>query len=135
MAKTQKIQGKVNATDVVKKSGYPEVGSFADEKSLQKFYKQLDTPTLEDWAKLEGLEYKACPDSEAIHRMRVCMAILYHNFPKQSAPKKESKYASYSLESLVNLAAENDVAVEMCDDERILRMRLIMGLRANKVIG
>lgn len=129
------IVGKVNAVEVVRKSGYPEVGIFADEKSLQKFYKQLDTVSLKDWASLEGLEYKPCAESDAIDRMRVCMAILYHHFPKQSAPKKESKYAAYTLEALVNMATENDVAVEMCDDERILRMRLIMGLRANKVIG
>ena len=63
------------------------------------------------------------------------MAILYKHFPRQTAPKKESKYAQYSLEDLVTLASEHDVVVELCDDERILRMRLIMSLRACKVIG
>lgn len=128
------ITGKVNAPEFVAKHGYPEVGQFDVEKSMQKFYKQLDTAVLEDWAKLEGVEYKAS-DNEAIHRMRVCMALLYKHFPRPAAPKKESKYASYSLEDLVNMATENDVAVEMSDDDRIMRMRLIMALRANKVIG
>lgn len=131
----RKPNTKVNAEEFVSKKGYPEVGTFEDEKALQKFYKQLPTATLEEWATLEGLTYKACPESEAIHRMRVAMAILYKHFPRQTAPKKEFKYASYSLEDLVNLASEHDVPVEMTDDERILRMRLIMALRASKVIG
>lgn len=126
---------KLNAVKYVQEKGYPEVGFFAEDKDLQKFYKQLDTSALEEWATLEGLTYKACPESPAIHRMRVAMAILYKHFPRQTAPKKESKYAQYTLEDLVTLASEHDVAVELCDDERILRMRLIMSLRACKVIG
>ena len=130
-----KISGKVDAQAVVAKA-YPEVGTFADEKSLQKFYKQLDIEQLEDWASLEGLEYKACPDSEPIHRMRVCMAILYKHFPKVPAKaKSKSKYADYTLEQLISLAIDNDVAVETTDDDRIMRMRVIMSLRAAKVIA
>jgi hypothetical protein len=128
------IQGKVDAAAYITANGYPEVGAFLDQKSLQKFYKQLETPTLEDWAKIEGLEYKTCTDSEPIHRMRVCMAILYKHYPKEGSAKKDSPYKKYSLEDLVNLAIEHSVAIEDTDDERILRMRLIMALRANKVI-
>jgi hypothetical protein len=128
------IQGKVNATEWIATNGYPTVGGFATQKDLQKFYKQLDTATLEDWASKEGLEYKPCTDSEPIHRMRVCMAILYKMYPKDTtSTKKESPYKKYSLEDLVNLAIENEVAIEETTDERILRMRLIMALRANKV--
>lgn len=127
--------GKVNAVEFVVKNGYPEVGTFKEEKELQKFYKQLETSHLMEWATLEGLTWKPCYESEAINRMRVAMAILYKHFPRQTAPKKESKYAVYTLEDLVNLASEHDVPVEMTDDDRILRMRLIMALRASKVIG
>jgi hypothetical protein len=131
-----KIQGKVDAAAYITEKGYPIVGQFADQKSLQKFYKQLDTAMLEEWAVYEKLDYKPCADSEPIHRMRVCMAILYKHYPKETtSTKKESPYKKYSLEDLVNMAIENEVAIEETDDERILRMRLIMALRANKVIS
>ena len=130
-----KNTGKVNPVEVVENQGYPEVGTFKEAKELQKFYKKLPTTTLEDWATLEGLEYKPCTDSEPIHRMRVAMAILYKHFPKEpSKAKKKSKYSDYTLEDLVNLAIENDVAFETTEDERILRMRAIMSLREAKVI-
>jgi hypothetical protein len=128
------IQGKVDAMAYIKDCGYPEVGQFSDEKSLQKFYKQLDMDTIDKWVELEGLTYKACPEQLAIHRMRACMAILYKHFPKETAPKKESVYKKYTTEQLVSLALENNIAFEMCDDERILRMRAIMALRANNII-
>jgi len=134
MSNTKKIVGKVNAQEWVKaNNGYPEVGTFSVEKDLQKFYKQLDTATLEDWAKVEGLTYKPCVDSEPIHRMRVCMSILYKHFPKQSTPstKKKAKYADYTLEMLVTMCIEHCVAVEPTEDERIMRMRCIMNLRAS----
>lgn len=127
---------KVNKDAVVaymKEHGYPEVGTFTDQKMLQKFYKHLTIEELEGWVELEGLEVKPT-DSEAIYRMRLCMAVLYHHFPKAPAKKKASKYAEYTLEHLVQLAVDGSVPVEMCDDERILRMRLIMALRAHKVI-
>jgi hypothetical protein len=133
--KVSQIVGKVDAVAHVAKNGYPEVGQFIDEKSLQKFYKQLDTKSLEDWAALEGLTYKACPDSEPIHRMRVAMAILYKHFPKDTTSKPESPYKKYTLEQLVSLAVEHEVPVEPTDDDRILRMRTIMALRAHKVIS
>lgn len=129
------ISGKVNAIDFVKKNGYPEVGQFATEKDLQKFYKQLSQAQLDEWCKLEGLEYKPCPEQEAIHRMRAAMAILYKHFPREVAPKKESKYKQYSTEDLVQMALDHSVAFEPCEDARILRMRAIQALRANNVIG
>ena len=107
---------KVNAIEFVSKKGYPEVGHFTEEKDLQKFYKQLPTEQLSEWASLEGLTWKPCPESPAIDRMRIAMAILYKHFPRQTAPKKESKYAQYTLEDLVNLASEHDLAIEMCED-------------------
>ena len=78
---------------------------------------------------------EACPEQPAIHRMRVCMSILYLHFPKEVAPKKESPYKQYTTEDLVQMALDNEVAFEPSSDERILRMRAIMALRANKVIG
>lgn len=129
------ISGKVDAKAIVAANGFPEVGGFEDEKSLQKFYKQLDTEQLESWCELEGVTFKACLEQPPIHRMRAAMAILYHHFPKESAPKKESPYKAYTTEQLVQLALENDVVFEACEDDRILRMRAIMALRAHKVIS
>ena len=131
-----KIAGKVDAKKVIATSGYPEVGTFSEKKWIQKFYKQLDTDVLVDWCNLEGLTVK--PDeNEPIYRMRVCMAILYKHFPKvASASKKaDSPYKKFTLENLVTLALENDIAVEGTEDEKIFRMRLIMALRANKIVS
>jgi len=129
------ISGKVDAVKWMKDNGgYPEVGTVEDKKSLQKFYKQLDITALEGWVKLEGLTIKPCPEQPAIHRMRLAMAILYLHFPKEVAPKKESPYKQYTTEDLVQLAIDKDVPFEVCEDERILRMRAIMALRASKVI-
>lgn len=132
--KSTVIEGKVDAVEYVGKNGFPKVGSFADKKTLQKFYKQLDTEILEAWAESEKAEYKPYPENEAIHRMRVAMAILYIHFPKETKAKPESPYKKYTTEQLVDMALKHDVAIETTDDMRILRMRLIMGLRANKVI-
>lgn len=134
MSKLVKITGKVDAKALVTKNGYPEVGQFVDQKSLQKFYKQLDTDSLKEWVELEGITYKECTDSEQINRMRIAMAILYKHFPKDAPIKKESPYKAYSTEKLLEMAVEAEVAFEVCDDERILRMRAIMALRAAKAI-
>ena len=132
MAKAKKLN-KESVQEFVSKNGYPEVGHFEDRKDLQKFYKHLSISQLEDWTSLEGLEVKPT-DSEPIYRMRLCMAVLYLHFPKAPAKKKQSKYAKYSNEDLVQMALDSNVAFETCDDERILRMRAIMALRANGVI-
>lgn len=133
--KVNTISGKVNAVDYISENGYPEVGSFVDQKMLQRFYKQLDTAVLEDWAELEGLTYKPCTDSEPIHRMRVAMAILYKHFPKApSASKKKSKYGEYTTECLMQMALDNNVLVEPTDNDQIMRMRVIMALRVHGVL-
>lgn len=130
--KVNTIAGKVVAIDwIAENGGYPEVGQFADKKSLQRFYKQLDTAVLEDWASVEGLEYKACPDSEPIHRMRVAMSILYKHFPKETkGSKSKSKYSEYTTEYLIQLALDKEVPVEVTSNDSIMRMRVIMALRA-----
>lgn len=123
---------KLNKTQVQEfvAKGYPEIGHFGeDKKALQGFYKHLTNEQLEEWLELEGLQYVPT-DSPQITRMRMCMAILYFHFPKAPSKKKESKYAKYSLEDLVEMAVDKDVPVEMTDDDRILRMRTIMALRA-----
>lgn len=131
MSKKVNINGKVDAMEwITENNGYPEVGVFEDKKWLQKFYKQLPVEVLEDWCSVEGLEYKPCEDSEQIHRMRVCMAILYHHFPKEPAKKKKAKYADYTMEALMQMCLDNDVPVEFTDSEQIMRMRTIMALRA-----
>ena len=124
---------KINKAEVqkfVEKDGYPEVGHFKDQKDLQKFYKHLTDEQLHEWVvNVEGLEYNKS-DSQPINRMRMAMAILYLHYPKAPAKKKQSKYSKYSLEDLVSMAVEKEVPVEPTDDERIMRMRTIMALRA-----
>jgi hypothetical protein len=117
----------------VAESGYPEVGHFADQKDLQKFYKHLSDEQLLEWIELEGLDFKPA-DSQPINRMRMAMAVLYKHFPKKQAGKKKSKYADYSDEQLMTLLMEHDVPCEVTEDERIMRMRAIMALIAHKVI-
>ncbi len=124
---------KESVQEFVTTNGYPEVGHFTEQKDLQKFYKHLSDEQLQEWLELEGLEYTPS-DSEPIARMRKCMAILYKHFPKKAATKKKSKYADFTNEQLVQMAVDNDIAFELCEDERILRMRAIMALRANSII-
>lgn len=132
MAKKTTIT-KESVAKFVAENGYPEAGTYTDKKDLQKFYKFLSTDQLKDWVALEGLEAKQ-DDSEAIYRMRLAMAILYLHFPKPESTAKKAKYADYTMEHLMELSVANDVVFEICDDERILRMRAIMALRASKVI-
>jgi hypothetical protein len=132
MAKKTTIN-KAYVEKFMEESGYPEVGHFEEKSDLQKFYKHLSDEQLAGWIELEGLEFNP-NESAPINRMRMCMAILYKNFPKEPSTKKESKYAKYSLEDLMTMAMENEVLFEDTDDERILRMRAIMALRVAKVI-
>ena len=127
MAKKQTIN-KAFVEAFVQENGFPEVIHFEEKKDLQKFYKHLSDEQLQEWIELEGLEYVP-NESQPINRMRMAMAILYHNFPKQASAKKQSKYAKYSTEDLMNLAIQHSVEFEMTDDDRILRMRAIMALR------
>lgn len=122
---------KAFVAEFVEKDGYPEVGHFGEEgkKDLQRFYKHLSDEQLTEWLELEGLEHTPS-DSQPINRMRMCMAILYKHYPKAPPKKKQSKYAKYTLEDLVSMAIDKDVPVEATDDERIMRMRTIMALRA-----
>ena len=127
MAKQPTIN-KVYVEKYLVDNGYPEVGTFTDKKDLQKFYKHVPTEQLVDWVGVEGIEVTPT-DSEPIYRMRLCMAILYLNFPKAPSTKKKAKYADYTLEDLMTMATEKDVIFEVTNDERILRMRAIMALR------
>lgn len=125
--------GKVFVEAYVAEQGYPVVGAFEDRKDLQKFYKELSDEQLAEWVAQAGLEHTP-HESPVINRMRLCMTILYAHFPKEPSAKKESKYAKYSLEDLATMAMEHDVVFEDTDNERILRMRAIMALRAAKVL-
>lgn len=111
---------------------YPEVGDFESVDEIKKFVKELSNDQLEEWLELEGVEHNPS-DHEAINRMRMAVAIRAVHFPEsvaKSKPKKKSKYADYSLEDLVQIALDNDVAVrDAKGDERIERMYTIMALR------
>lgn len=128
MAKKPTINKAYVEKFIADNNGYPEVGHFTEKSDLQKFYKHCTDEQLAEWIEVEGLEFNPA-ESAPINRMRMAMAILYKNFPKAPSAKKQSKYADYSLEDLINMAVEKDVIFEMTDDERILRMRAIMALR------
>jgi hypothetical protein len=129
------IKGKVDAQEwISKNNGYPEVGTFSEQKDLQKFYKQLDDEQIFEWVTTEGLEFKPC-DNQMINRMRMAMAILYKHFPKEApAKKEESPYKKYDTETLIQMCIDNSVCIEVTEDMRIMRMRAIMSLRAAKII-
>ncbi|MMZ43569.1 hypothetical protein D1872_51260 [compost metagenome] len=114
---------------------YPEKGTFADVKELQKYIKPLTDEQIAEWVGLEGLEVKDY-GSAPINRMRQIMAIKELHFPSEKKPsaKKESPYKKYSTEQLVEMAIDNNALFEPTEDTRILRMRAIMALRAAKVI-
>ena len=110
-------------------TGYPIQGAFTAKEELQKFYKFCTDEQLAEWCEQYELTYTP-NDSAPINRMRMCMAILYSHFPKAPSAKKKSKYSEYTLEDLMSLALEKDVVFEATDDDRIMRMRAIMALRA-----
>ncbi len=114
---------------------YPAVGTFATDKELKAHYKKLSDEEVFNWVKQEGLSFKPDADHPAITRMRACMAILNHHFPKEAKAKKESPYKSFSTEQLVQMATDKSVVYESTSDQRILRMRLIMNRRAAGHIG
>lgn len=119
----------------IEENGFPEQGHFEEKKDLQSFYKHLSTEQLEEWVELEGLEIKDT-DSDSIYRMRLCMAILYLNFPKKTTGKKKaSPYKHISLEELVQMANENNIEVKHTDSDKILRMRTIMALKEAGKLG
>jgi len=109
---------------------YPEVGHFESIDDIKKFYKRLSMEQISEWAEIEGLEWKP-NDNPGINRMRACMAISNHHFPKKTSGKKKAKYGHLSTEDLLAMAIENDVEVRepKGDNENILRMYTIMALR------
>lgn len=133
MAKAVKITKESVAKTLAELNGYPEVGYFKEQKDLQKFYKHLTDEQLAEWTEVEGLEYKPA-ESQPINRMRMAMAVLYKHFPKQTSAKKKSKYADYTNEQLVEMCLEKSVPFEPTEDDRIMRMRAIMALRAHGII-
>ena len=133
MAKKLNINKAFVEAYLLDNNGYPETGFFKEQKDLQKFYKHCTDEQLAEWVDVEGLEYKA-NESAPINRMRMAMAILYYHFPKAPSAKKKSKYADYTTERLVEMLLEHDVPCEVTEDERIMRMRAIMALRAHSVI-
>lgn len=128
MARKKAINEKNVQAQVASEAGFPEKGSM-EKAELQKFYKHLTDEQLAEWLELEGLTHNPS-ESAPINRMRMCMAVLYHWFPKAPAQKKQSKYAEYTTEALLEMAMEKDVEVEPTDDLKILRMRTIMALRS-----
>jgi hypothetical protein len=130
-------KGKGKAT--VDAPEFPEVGYFkGDEKAMSKHIKKLSDAQLAEWCELEGATWKP-NDHESINRMRMAMAIKAIHFPTEktgNSSKKKAKYADYSLETLVQLAMDNDVAVpDDKGDERILRMYTIMALKKAGLIA
>ena len=131
MVKKKAIVGKVSS--VV----YPEVGTFKVDKDLKKMYKKLSDDQLDEWLDIEGWtsEYKPT-ESPQINRMRKCMVILYKHFPKESsAKKKNAGWKQFTIEDLLMIATERAAVYEFSDHEAILRMRVIMAIKATGYVA
>lgn len=111
---------------------FPEVGSFKDEAAMKKYVKNVSDADIAEWCVLEGLEVKPT-DHDSIRRMRGIMALKALHFPStapKGAKKSKSKYGAYTIETLVQMALDNDVEVpDDRGDARILRMYTIMALK------
>jgi hypothetical protein len=108
---------------------YPEVGSV-DAKALKKVCKNLTDAEVAEYAALYNLVVKDY-GHDSINRMRQIMAITGLHFPSTiKAAKPKSVYAHLTLENLLGQIVDGGVFVEVTDDERIMRMRAIMALRA-----
>jgi len=116
---------------------YPEVGTFKVDKDLKKVYKKLTDAQLDEWLDLEGWTEEYNPtESEAINRMRKCMVILYHHFPKApSKAKKNTGWKQFTIEDLLMIASERSAEYEFSDHEAILRMRVIMAIKATGYVA
>ncbi|MNN82158.1 hypothetical protein D3C81_1990620 [compost metagenome] len=63
------------------------------------------------------------------------MAIKELHFPSEKKPaKKESIYKKYTTEELVQRALDNEVLFEPSDNDKIVRMRVIMALRSHGLV-
>ena len=135
--KSPKKEAKAPVAEATDDIEYPEVGAFKDEKAMKKFYKKLTNAQIQEWCELEGVTWKP-NDNEAINRMRMVMAIKHKHFPHlapKPANKPKSKYAQYTTEELVQMAADNDINVTGDNgDIRILRMKTIMALREAGIV-
>lgn len=113
---------------------FPEVGFFADLAAFKKHVKGLTDEQVSEWVGLNNLTVKDY-ESAPINRMRRIMAIKELHFPTPEKPAKtKSPYSKYETEELVQMAVDNEVLFEVCEDPKILRMRAIMALRAHHVI-
>ena len=132
VAKNLAEQG-VRTTPSTDEVEYPEKGAVKDEKAISKFIRKLSDEQVAEWAELEGLTYKKHETSEPINRMRAVMAIKAYHFPKESSStggKSKSKYADYTLEQLIAMAAEANITVKDAKgDAKIQRMYTIMALK------
>ncbi|AGR46888.1 hypothetical protein JL_5 [Bacillus phage JL] len=114
---------------------YPEVGHFESVEDIKKFYKRLSMEQITEWADIEGLEWKT-NDNPGINRMRACMAISNHHFPKKSGSKKKAKYGHLTTEELLEMAIDNDIEVrDGKGNENILRMYTIMALKQAGILA
>lgn len=114
---------------------YPEVGTV-DAKALKKAIKGLSDAEVAEWVGLYNLTVKDYGHA-SINRMRQAMAITGLHFPStiKVSTKTPSPYAAYSDLQLIELAANESVPVLVTEDARIMRMRVIMALKAAGKLG
>lgn len=116
--------------DISKDEILETLPKFKDLEELKEFIKDLDTPTLEYFAK--GLELTWTPTYHAnIHRMRIAMAMHRYFFPEMfqpKEPKKKARFSDMSTDELVKQAKEVDKNLEVTKNDRINRMKAIMVL-------
>jgi hypothetical protein len=118
------------AKKVVVAVKYPEVGTV-DAKALKKVCKALSDAEIAEWVHLYDLQVKEY-GHDSINRMRRIMAITGLHFPGTVKPAKaKSKYAEYTDLQLIEWAIAESVPVLLTDDTKIMRMRVIMALKAH----
>jgi hypothetical protein len=105
---------------------------FETLDELKEFIKDIDTPTLEYFAKGLKLEWTGTYHA-SIHRMRIAQSMHRHFFPDQFKPKgdskKKGKFGDLTTDKLFEMITERKLNVKKSGNEPIDRMRAIMALK------
>ncbi|AGR46816.1 hypothetical protein SHANETTE_145 [Bacillus phage Shanette] len=108
------------------------IPEFKALKEFKDWYKDIDTQTVEYFAKALGLTWTETEHAN-IHRMRISMAMQRFFFPEMFKPKegkkKKAKYGDLSTEDLFKMVAANKLDVKKTNNNPIDRMNAIMALK------
>jgi hypothetical protein len=109
-----------------------QLPEFKTLKEFKDWYKDIDTQTVEYFAKAIGLTWTATEHAN-IHRMRISMAMQRFFFPEMFKPKegkkKKAKYGDLSTDDLFKMVTANKLDVKKTNNVPIDRMNAIMALK------